>query len=96
MLPVFKTCLVLPSGGILGRVLEDAVLDSKLSSEFPLVKKEAKIIFSLTASLCHVYFLFFVKYLFYILAMNTLKWRANIVDSVKGREERKFLIFLVL
>lgn len=35
----------------------------------------------------------FVKYLFYIPAMNTSKWQANIVGNDIGREEGKFLVF---
>lgn len=34
-----------------------------------------------------------VKYLFYILAMNTFEWQANIVGNVIGRKERKFSVF---
>lgn len=35
----------------------------------------------------------FVKYLFYIPAMNTFRWQANIVGNVIGSEEGKFLVF---
>lgn len=37
-----------------------------------------------------------VKYLFYILAMNTFKWQADTVGNVIGRKEEIFGIPLVL
>lgn len=77
----FKLVWFSISGGILGRVSEYDILESKLQSEFPLIKREVKIYFSpYTQSVSHVYFLFL---------WNTYcneYFQANIVGNVTGRE----------
>lgn len=75
------------SGGILGRVLDCDLLELKLYSEFPLVKREVKMFFFLYTQSVSCLFSISVKYLFYILAMNTFKWQANILGNQDRREK---------